>query len=228
MDDACIDYSIVLSMDFSKIDPKYQGYRLKYSQQLVSIVENAAANKNFWESWRMHFGFLRIETEPLNSSFRVKFLPVGVLGFVDACSKGGFNLKKSLRLGTLYFSANTPIDNNWAGRSFFSSIVIDEGHSDKYEVIAHECIHNLQFRDYLALNNHFSFIDSKLKKKKLYRKLSKYIYLDTPFMYVAYRIEGKHSYEWKYKNFFEMEAKYFSTLKEVPIPRKRESHFPSH
>lgn len=42
MDNACIDYSIVLSMDFSKIDPKYKGYRLKYSQQLVSIVENAA------------------------------------------------------------------------------------------------------------------------------------------------------------------------------------------
>jgi len=194
----------------------------------ASIVENAAANKNFWESWIMHFGFLRIETEPFNSSFRIKLLPVSALGFIDACFLGKFSLKKSLRLGAFYFATDTLIDNRAVGRSLYSSIVIDAGYSDKYKTIAHEYVHNLQFRDYLTLNNHFSFIDRKLKKNKLYRKLSNYIYFDTPFMYVAYIIEGKHSYEWKFKNFFEMEAEYFATLKEVPIPRKRESRSPSY
>lgn len=42
MDEASIDYSIILAMDFSKIASKYKGYTIPYSQQLPAIVENAA------------------------------------------------------------------------------------------------------------------------------------------------------------------------------------------
>lgn len=184
-----------------------------------SFVENAAANRNFWESWSMHFGFLRFESEPLQMSFRVKLLPFATYNFVRACFIGKFDIEKSLKLGTLYFSTDTLIDNRLLGKSLWSNMIIYERYYKKHKTIAHEYIHVFQFRDYLALNNNFLISDRKLKNKKLYKKLSNYIYFDTPFFLVPYGLEGKYNDKWYYKNFFEMEAEYFGTLRKVPIPR---------
>jgi len=42
MDEAGVDFAIILALDFSEIDPKYKGYNIPYSQQLLAIVENSA------------------------------------------------------------------------------------------------------------------------------------------------------------------------------------------
>lgn len=42
MDEAGIDFSVVLTLDFREIDPKYKGYNIPYSQQLQDVVDNSA------------------------------------------------------------------------------------------------------------------------------------------------------------------------------------------
>ena len=185
----------------------------------TSVVENAASSKNFWESWNMHFGFLRIESEPLLLSLRVKLLPYATYSFVRASFIGKFNIEKTFKIGTPYFSTNNHIYNRFSAHSFWNDMTINEECSSKYTLIAHEYIHNLQFKEYLALNNNFFFVDKKLQNYEFYKRLSNYIYIDMPFYGVAYELEGRHNDKWYFKNFFEMEAEHFATLEKVPIPK---------
>jgi len=39
-----IDYSIISSLDFSEIDPKYDGYNIRYTKQMKDIAANCAAH----------------------------------------------------------------------------------------------------------------------------------------------------------------------------------------
>lgn len=43
MENAGINYSIVLSLDFSEVDPKYKKYNISYTQQMKDIAANCAA-----------------------------------------------------------------------------------------------------------------------------------------------------------------------------------------
>lgn len=43
MDDAGVDYSIVLALDFSEADPEFKGYNLEYPEQMKQLADIAAA-----------------------------------------------------------------------------------------------------------------------------------------------------------------------------------------
>jgi hypothetical protein len=182
----------------------------------ASIVENAALNKDFCESWSIHVGFVRLETEPLNRSVRFRLLPYALYSFARASFLGRFDLEKTLKLGTPYFGTGDMIDGRSAGRSFNNDVIVNENYEFRYQAIAHEYVHNLQFREYLSLN---SLFQERVRSNRICRGALEFLYPDIPYQPVAYKLEGTHSAEWYFANFFEMEAEYFATLKEVPIPR---------
>ena len=42
MKEGGVDYSVILSMDFSEIDPRYHGYQIKYHDMVKMIAANSA------------------------------------------------------------------------------------------------------------------------------------------------------------------------------------------
>jgi len=184
----------------------------------ASIIENAAANNYLWESWSVHFGFVRFETKPATFPLRVKFLPFAFGGFLMATACGRLKVDKTFQLGQPYFRKSTFELPEAGGYSFGNQIIVNEDVTNVYEYIAHEYIHNYQYREGISLNKMFTHIHQEFSNYEIYNRLSEHIYIDTAFMAMAYHMEDQHSYAWKYKNYFELEAKYCSTLRNVPIP----------
>lgn len=190
----------------------------------VSIIENAALNKSLMNSWSMHFGFLRLRIGTDSPKIDVKFLPFAFSGFVAASWVGDLKLKKSLLLGTPYFETDSLILNRLSAAAVGNNIVIHRNvaqymrlGTNEYEITAHEYIHSFQFREYGAFNSFFTDANEKLKTKTLYKKLSKYIYLDLPYHWLFYSLqEIPHGRSCRYDNFYEIEAEFFARLKPVP------------
>lgn len=181
----------------------------------VSMIENAALNRSLLNSWSMHFGFLRLRIGTDSPKIDVKFLPFAFSGFVGASFVGDFNLKKTLTSGTPYFETDGLIFNETYGATSGNSMIISENSTLKYRAVSHEYVHIFQFREYISLNSFFTSLNKKFKKKKLYKKLSQYIYLDLPYQLLFYELEGGIDNPCKFNNFFEFEADFFATLKPV-------------
>ena len=73
----------------------------------TSIIENAAANKDFWTRWHLNIGFNRFELNT-NESFKMSYriMPFAFYSTIANATEGDFNLGKSLKMGTFGFKTN--------------------------------------------------------------------------------------------------------------------------
>lgn len=191
----------------------------------ISIVENAAANRDFWEKWHLTIGFNRIElntTENFKVSYRI--MPVALVGTIISSTRGELDLEKTLKVGTFVFTADELKSER--GISYGRTSMIDNSILllDTWEgdiVLAHEIIHTYQNENFAAFNSYLEKpLNSLSAKEEFFKGYSKYFYSDiSPLMsYLMYNAAGtgENKYE---NNIFEREAFYFTTkIFENPKP----------
>jgi len=70
----------------------------------VSIIENAAANRNLWEQWHINFGFNRFEFYT-KDKFKIsyKIMPFAFSNVIYGFTQGKMSIKESLKTGSFVF-----------------------------------------------------------------------------------------------------------------------------
>lgn len=191
----------------------------------TSIIENAAANRDFWERWHMNIGFNRFEIHTAGRfKLRYRIMPAALAASIYSFSEGRFHLKHSLRMGTLVFT--TPeiehdlIDPN--GVSILNIILIREDQRGKL-ALPHELIHNFQYERLSGFN---SFFDKPEKAVAENLGLSNFLETYNKIFYNDYNAFLHRTLYWLANpgqenqwenNFFEREAYYYTDT----LPKQR-------
>lgn len=184
-----------------------------------SIVENAAANRNFWEVVHYDVGFIRLELETTRLKFRPRVMASTFIGTVFLATQGRFDTRTSLASGTPTFRTRSiTYAPRLNGSTLTNGFLLNDTlriNQFYYDIYAHEMIHTFQFRELAGINYFFNPLKTKWNERsRWYAKLSPWIYGD--LNYELYGInyflinggaEGKHYC----RNFLENEAEYLST-----------------
>ncbi len=204
------------------IEPAYvhDDWKLFWASRLLnaagtSIKENAALNRDFWEQWNLHLGFLRIELHTKDQfRLRAKALPIASFYTILALVQTDLELKQSLKSAHWVFSSNDPRfeAGNSIGAVFPGIMVLKEGYQSFPQLQAHEIIHLYQQNDFTIFNSYYQkpIINLSMRNETA-RKLAKYIYPDLSF-YVQLGIYAweRNTSTFYYNNFLEHEAGYYS------------------
>lgn len=186
-----------------------------------SIVENAAANRDFWSRWHYDIGFMRMEVDisgPI--SFTPRFMPSAFGGIVFMAVNGEFDAATTLKSGTLTFRADrvnyaSNLSASTASNGFLFINTLNKGHKF-YDTYAHEMIHAFQFQEFSGINYFFNPLTNKWKQKSpRFKNTSRWFYGDVNFeaLLVNYFIiqEGYDARPRSYcNNFLENEAEFLS------------------
>lgn len=159
-----------------------------------SITQNAMDNRDFWSRWYIHLGLARLEYDLDDRKFRARVLSSAVITNLALATQSKLDLGLSLRSGAMVYRR----EGNYVfglGSAPAYGLATAIGMSDNirpedfYEVFAHEIVHSLQFDHFVWINPLLSRTDRRWKSNhKLYRQLSKYVYLDLngPTIYGLY------------------------------------------
>jgi len=189
-----------------------------------SIMENAALNAPFLQNWNIDYGLLRFDFSfGIQRKFKVRLLPEAVVATILAGKYGRFDLATSLRTGEIIFKGDKVLDLPNApitsGVTFGRAIVyVDtpQSYYTKGRILSHEIVHRYQYNEYQVFNTWLSPVAKKIKSKSLQVIFSKYVYLDIPYFFLPYYINGVHPNPHYYRNFYEFEADRFATNAYVP------------
>jgi hypothetical protein len=199
-----------------------------------SIIDNAARNKkSVFKNFNLPISFINLNIN-FEQTLKIKpqLMPYSIYSFMYLSAKKNyqFKAKESLLSGIpiFIFDSTTLNYGTYAGQQFANGITIsnDLYSSIRYrfinEVITHEFVHVLQFKEYQVFNSYFSNWYNKIiaKKVKIKNLLGKYIYSDVPYVSAFYlmMLQSKDAiYSNAYfKNLYELEAQHFSTNSFVP------------
>jgi hypothetical protein len=183
----------------------------------TSIMENAALGEPFLQNWNFDYGPVRVDFSVNGKKpAKVRFLPMTIFAVIEGSKSNRLDLKTTLLTGNIafanrkgyYFTNNGQFN---LGLSYGRSFAYMAQHPDTvvYPLIAHELVHQFQFKDYQIFNSWLKPFEKEVNGKLIQKVFSKYIYFDVPYFFAAYTIEGSSSYY--YKNFFEFEAERFAT-----------------
>lgn len=181
----------------------------------VSIKENAALNKNFWENWHINVGFNRIEFET-KDQFKInyKIMPVALIYTIGIASRSKFEIEKTLQSGEFVFSSNSERfhETNSSGVAFPGAIVLYTPDKNNFNLFSHEIIHIFQANDFsqieTLINKPLNNINST---NNFINGINKYIHYDFRYLpqLILYKVENKNA-KFYYDNVFEREAAYYS------------------
>jgi hypothetical protein len=99
----------------------------------------------------------------------------------------------------------------------YGRALIYQENRDKYRIVAHEMIHEFQYREMLVVNAFFQPWTEKIKNSGFKKIFTRYVYPDVPYFGLVYLTEGLYRGEKASRNFFEFEAERFSTNRFVWI-----------
>lgn len=181
----------------------------------VSIKENAALNKNFWENWHVNVGFNRIEFET-KDQFKInyKIMPIALIYTIGIASQSKFEIEKTLQSGEFVFSSNSEQfhKTNSSGVAFPGTIVLYTPDKNNFNLLSHEIIHIFQANDFSQIE---TFINKPLNNinstNNFINNINKYIHYDFRYLpqLILYKVENKNA-KFYYDNIFEREAAYYS------------------
>lgn len=180
----------------------------------TSIIENAAANRNFWERWHFNIGFNRFEintTENFKVSYRI--MPFALAGTIYSLSDGKFHLRHSLRMGTFVFTTSEiDRDSSIFGQSRVNSILILDQYSGRI-ALPHELLHNYQYERLSGFNSFFDRPVQALSEDMTWiNTYNKIFYTDFNALLhsgLYWLANPGQEQQWK-NNFFEHEADYYT------------------
>lgn len=191
-----------------------------------SIVENAAANRNFWSQWHYDIGFVRIEFKTESFTLVPRFMPSTFGGIAFMASNGYFDYKSTFQSGTLTFRTN----NFWFAPNLVASTLSNGFLIDSkikpgkpfYDTYAHEMIHTFQFQEFSGCNHFFNPLSNKWKLKSFaFKKICKWVYADINYELMVgnyFLIHKGYKDKLYCQNFLENEAEFFSTGKNACSP----------
>ena len=187
-----------------------------------SIVENAAANRDFWSQWHYDIGFIRFEFHTKDMRVIPRFMPSTFGGIIFMMSHStSFDYKTSLKSGTLTFYTNRisyepRLVASTASNGFLFTDTLNHGKLF-YDTYAHEMEHTFQFQEFSGVNNFFNPLSNKWKAKSpWFKKVSKWIYFDGNYelMLINYFIINQGPKGKLYcRNYLENEAEFLSVRK---------------
>lgn len=180
----------------------------------ISIKENAALNRDFWEVWHMNIGFMRLEFHTKDQFlFKPRIMPVTLVYTIGAAIISDFELSNSLRTSHMVFSVNKKEEwGNWTGSAYLGLFVTAKEYKDNFQLFSHEIVHLYQSHDFYVLNSlMYKPMVRWNDKYRLVDKLSDLFYLEAPagILRLAYLYETRRAENY-YDNFFEREALLYS------------------
>ena len=187
----------------------------------TSIIENAAANRDFWEKWHLNIGFNRVEintSENFHLSYRI--MPFALAGTISAFTDGKLNPETSLKMGTFVFETEE-IDHEKIvyGQARYNAILILEGQKGRI-ALPHELIHNIQYERLSGINAFFDKpMDDLSEDYKLIRLYNRIFYTDFNALLHSglYLLANPDRENQATDNFFEQEADFYTDT----LPRQR-------
>ena len=184
-----------------------------------SIVENAARNEVFLKNWNLNIGLFRFDfSVPEVKNFKIRLLPSALNGIYFGSKEGKFNLRTSLRTGTIVFESDGLLFNQINGyaftknygRAFTISKFMPAGFTRDY-LLAYNLVYTFQFDEYQIINSFFKPFETKIDRRGLKTIFEKYVYLDIPYFGIVYDVSTNISNpDYRY-NFYWFEASRFST-----------------
>ena len=213
-------YLIYESKRFLREFSETKNYNYIWPSKIVnaagsSIIENAAANRDFWARWHINFGFNRFEVDT-KDNFRISYriMPVSLTSTLYLFSHERFDLDRSIVFGTFVFEAQRPIEGagfEAEGAAFQDAILLKRISDGAQVTEAHELVHVYQNESLVGFNMFFNRPLEKLKESnKYFRLYDKIFYTDfhTLIRQGIYNLEEEHN---GYRAVsFEKEARYFS------------------
>jgi hypothetical protein len=184
-----------------------------------SIVENAAANRNFWELWHYDVGFIRIELETNRMNVKPRLMASTFAATVFLATQGRFDARTSLASGTPTFRTKSiSYAPKLNGSTLTNAFLLNDTlriNQFFYDIYAHEMTHTFQFRELAGVNYFFNPWKAKWNtRSKLYARLSPWIYGDLNYELFGinyFLINGGSEGRHYCRNFLENEAEYLST-----------------
>lgn len=191
-----------------------------------SMVENAAYGRPFLSSWHLDYGPVRLDySHSGRHSFKARLLPACLYGSILGAGRGDLDWKLTLLTGCMSFQADirspkAQLFNKAgvkAGGVCFGRAIFYPTSDGKrpFQSIAHELVHYFQFTEFQAFNTWLTPFGKKTQTSLLGKVFDRYVYFDAPYSFPPYIIEGYHSAQHYYKNFFEWEAERFATNRDV-------------
>ena len=180
-----------------------------------SIIENAAANRDFWERWHLNLGFNRFEVDTRdNFKLRYRVLPFSLTSTIHMFSQAKLDVDRSMVFGTFVFEAQKPIQGygfEATGAASQHAIILKRIARWGHRVEAHELVHVYQNESLLGINMFFNKpLESLKETNKYFRLYDKIFYTD--FHWVIK--QGIYGLELNANGYravsFEREASYFS------------------
>ncbi|WP_299432061.1 hypothetical protein [uncultured Maribacter sp.] len=179
----------------------------------VSIIENAASNRDFWDKWHINIGFNRLEFYTKNKfKFKYKITPVSLILTTIVATKNQFDFENTLRTGELIFKNNAINGNNYSGLTYGNVIIFNKNLDDITRTLSHEIIHVYQYYDFNYINSYFDKPRKKWKENiSFIEKMNSVFYMDfqAGVLRSLYLIENSNRTNY-YDNFFEYEAGFYS------------------
>jgi hypothetical protein len=184
----------------------------------LSIIENTAAGREFWETWHYDIGFMRFEFDCTTSKFQPRVMPAALGATMFLAYYGKFDLSTSLQSGVPTFRANrigyqSQLIGSTVTNGFLFSDSLKERSPVFYDTYAHEMIHSFQFSESSGVNQFFRPLTHKWgTSSTVYKNIHRWVYGDInhELMLINYFvIQGgvKRNY---CKNFLENEAEFLS------------------
>lgn len=188
-----------------------------------SMIENAAYNRPFLQSWHLNYGFIRFDLSVKDvPEFKARLLPATVAGIIYTARYGSPDWKMTLLTGNVSFKTDGLLGgvgklDEISGLSLYRGIIYTTyyGEDYAYQTIAHELAHNFQFSEYQVFNAWLAPAIPDKNRNIITKLFSRYVYFDYPYFDLPYLIEGRHTMDHYYRNFFEMEAQRFATNQDV-------------
>lgn len=191
-----------------------------------SIIEGAARNKPFLTHWSLDYGPMRIDfSTKSKSDFRIRLLPQAIYSTINVSRFGSFDLKTTLLSGTIVFKTseeNMTLPNSpiiyaalGSGRAFIYSN--SNRFYDEYHLIAHEMVHYYQYREYQIFNSWIYPFTNKINAPKTKKLFSNWVYMDIPYFWPFYGLQGVEPFPYYYRNFYEFEAERFASNSYITI-----------
>ncbi|MEP6260083.1 MAG: hypothetical protein ABJ092_00790 [Gillisia sp.] len=183
----------------------------------TSVIENAAANRDFWKRWHLNIGFNRFEISTENNlELKYRIMPFALVGTISSLTRGKLNPELSLKTGTLIFDTNIiPNEANsiiYGTVPLYTNSILILNNENGLEALPHEIIHTYQYESFSGINSFLDrpveFIGTKNRIISLYHKIfyTDYNHILNQGLYYLANPSGTNQLE---NNFFEKEAIFY-------------------
>jgi hypothetical protein len=176
----------------------------------ISMIENAAANRNFGDRWHLNIGFNRFEIhtkEKFKMSYRI--MPFALGNTIRGFTKGNLDIDKTIKTGSFVFFTKTIYEKGMFinGATYSNSILISNSTNDLERTLSHELIHVYQYESFSGFNSYVNKLTEKWNTKKWYSTYNKVFYTDLNYLTFISTYNLYPNFD---SNFFEKEAFYYT------------------